>query len=284
MPELRSEQKSLPPGVDGGEYYNFPGDGSYGLFTYILPYVEQEALFQAIDFSLGAWEYQQGSQKGTVGDQFMRTVLPVYTCPSNPDIKIGEVMGNFYGAVSNYAGCAGTKWTASDNANKSSSDPNTYTPTTDVESSGTESAIARNGLFQWGGEIEMGSCRDGLSNTFLILETTPAKVGDEPQYRWYRNGISNGLVLSRNWLLGANRIGKALYAARMLQVPMNRLPSSNLGGALFNDQPVGSQHPGGGNFAKGDGSVSFVSESIDFYIYRSMATRDGGEVLFGQPE
>ena len=38
-----------------------------------------------------------------------------------------------------------------------------------------------------------------------------------------------------------------------------------------------SLHPGGANFAYGDGSVHFISESLDFRIYNHLGTRDGGE-------
>ncbi len=38
-----------------------------------------------------------------------------------------------------------------------------------------------------------------------------------------------------------------------------------------------SMHPGGAQFVMADGSVHFVSESIDHNIYRGLATRNGGE-------
>lgn len=39
-----------------------------------------------------------------------------------------------------------------------------------------------------------------------------------------------------------------------------------------------SQHPSGGNFALTDGSVRFVSETIDHDLYRGLSTASGGEV------
>lgn len=41
----------------------------------------------------------------------------------------------------------------------------------------------------------------------------------------------------------------------------------------------GSYHPGGGNFLLGDGSVRFISETIDFATYRALSTRNGAETL-----
>jgi prepilin-type processing-associated H-X9-DG protein len=39
-----------------------------------------------------------------------------------------------------------------------------------------------------------------------------------------------------------------------------------------------SQHPGGGNFAICDGSVRFQAQGIDYTLYQSLSTRNGGEV------
>ena len=49
----------------------------------------------------------------------------------------------------------------------------------------------------------------------------------------------------------------------------------------FNDRVRGfySQHSAGANFAYGDGSTRFVSDSIDLTIFRSLSTIDGGEVV-----
>jgi prepilin-type processing-associated H-X9-DG protein len=38
-----------------------------------------------------------------------------------------------------------------------------------------------------------------------------------------------------------------------------------------------SLHPGGVHFVMADGSVQFISEGIDHYVYRGFATRNGGE-------
>lgn len=42
---------------------------------------------------------------------------------------------------------------------------------------------------------------------------------------------------------------------------------------------AGSYHPGGAQFLMTDGSVRFLSETIEMTTYRAMATRDGKEVF-----
>jgi prepilin-type processing-associated H-X9-DG protein len=51
-------------------------------------------------------------------------------------------------------------------------------------------------------------------------------------------------------------------------------PCTNWGQISFR-----SLHPGGVNFAKADGSVSFIKNSINLRTYRALGTRAGGEVI-----
>jgi prepilin-type processing-associated H-X9-DG protein len=40
-----------------------------------------------------------------------------------------------------------------------------------------------------------------------------------------------------------------------------------------------SPHPGGVHFAFADGSVQFLSDSIEHLVYRAMSTKDGNEAI-----
>jgi prepilin-type processing-associated H-X9-DG protein len=42
-----------------------------------------------------------------------------------------------------------------------------------------------------------------------------------------------------------------------------------------------SLHPGGANFLMADGSVRWVSQTIDFRVYEALSTIQGGEVVSG---
>ena len=50
---------------------------------------------------------------------------------------------------------------------------------------------------------------------------------------------------------------------------------------LLNDLFFASKHSGGANFSLADGSVQFLSDSIDFTLYQDLSTRNGEEVLQG---
>lgn len=287
---FESSKKEFPPAVDGTDYSSGTPDrsgngkrsgcASYGLCSYILPYIDQAPLYEQIDFDIHAWQFQQGSRKNTdLGKLFMKTILDAYICPDYSQLKYCDVSGNFYGSVSCYAGCAGTKWSSSDNSGKDPKDSNTYKTTTDVEPAESESTIARNGMFMWGESSKIQTVKDGLSNTFMLLETTPRSAINLKNYRWNATGGSNGTCLTRNWFLGSNNYGKALYDARQLVVRLNGTPD-NPSTAPFNNQMVGSEHTGGGHFTMGDGGVRFIDEEINFYIYRILSTRNGDETIF----
>ncbi len=56
-----------------------------------------------------------------------------------------------------------------------------------------------------------------------------------------------------------------------------RFQRPNVTGHLI-EMSFGSYHMGGTYFTYGDGSVSYVSQSIDLRVYQAMATRNGNEV------
>ncbi len=72
---------------------------------------------------------------------------------------------------------------------------------------------------------------------------------------------------------------KGLYSAKAIVHPLNIKIDRVANGVKFNHLPFGSYHPGGVMFAIGDGSVHFISESIDYDLYRGLSTKAGGEVV-----
>ena len=51
---------------------------------------------------------------------------------------------------------------------------------------------------------------------------------------------------------------------------------SNLDATQWNS--IGSSHPGGATFGRADGTVEFVSETVDGVVYEAMGTKANGEV------
>lgn len=89
------------------------------------------------------------------------------------------------------------------------------------------------------------------------------------------NGVLGGTV-AFNTTNGHNIRGLT-YTASGIASTILGLPIATHGtGAPY------SFHTGGANFTRGDGSVQFVSDSIDFRSFVSLATPSGGEVISDQ--
>lgn len=75
-----------------------------------------------------------------------------------------------------------------------------------------------------------------------------------------------------------DRMNKNPVTATMIDE--GRLSNCTAGGA-DSATNFASQHPGGANFLFCDGSVQFLSETIDMADYRGLSTCAGGEVVTG---
>ena len=226
-----------------------PGSAKHGLFTTLLPYLEQSPMHDQIDWTLSTYDCP---------DRY--TVVSAYVCPSWPGEPVFRDMTNHHmnGAVSTYQGTAGTP-----------RDGET------VVSAPINGDIPTNGIFGWQLIRRFRDVTDGLSNTLAIGEFVHRD-------RVAGSGTNNfqpapGNV--RGWILGSGSTGNiGLYTCKALVYSPNTPIDRVNDGAKFNHLPMGSYHPGGLNFLMGDGSVDFVSEAIDLTIYQDMATCAGGEV------
>lgn len=131
---------------------------------------------------------------------------------------------------------------------------------------GTQGGFALGGAMRHDQGLDMSLIRDGTSNTMLLGELSWANAG---VYRSWARGADDAepcicIASAKNIANGLSLFGYHAY------------------GFEFNDASFGSQHPGGAHFANADGSVHFVSESIDLGAYKSMASRAGGEAVAAQ--
>src|SRR5262245_47443356 len=107
-------------------------------------------------------------------------------------------------------------------------------------------------------KLKLEQVSDGLSNTFMIGEDLPDK---NQHCGWPRANYANGTC--------SIPLNNALIAGQ---------PGFNNPGDWPNVYSFRSRHSGGANFCIGDGTVRFVSQSVDINVYRAMATVKGGEV------
>jgi len=155
------------------------------------------------------------------------------------------------------------------------------------------------GMFGPMGSVRIAEVTDGLSNTFLFGEMS--RFIDEPTgdgwmfasvMAWWGDGtywsggsrISGGAFVVPAPNVGPDRTG-AIFSGCFtgnLVLPPDWLQNAAIPGGPCNSLGqwgFRSLHPGGLNFAMGDGSVKFIKNSINLVTYRALGTRNLGEVI-----
>lgn len=221
--------------------------------VYVLPYVEQQALYQRFDFGAGAWN---GPPNHEGPNKMVHALnrIPNFNCPSVPKIIASNGSSMLDDGrktyTSDYHGVAG---------------PLGVNPTTGADYLWEPNPVGQGGFALQGvlgrdSKIRFADIRDGMSNTFAIGEVA---------VKW------NGTVLESDgadWVRGVG-FGTGMAGCRNIQYAINT-PYNN----VFNNISFSSLHSGGGaQFAMCDGSVRFVQESVDLILYKATASRDGGE-------
>lgn len=256
----------------------------YTVFTRILPFVEQNVIFDRWDFSLSADAAKLNSINPDTGMMDAgapsATRIETYLCPSDgfeqevveyTSAGSGRAQG-FFGQTS-YAGCQGTF--------------NGYFADTNLKADGVfvftgpySKLSFQDNLNENQEPIQLGEIRDGTSNTIMFGEKyhydpafdevlvpirNPYKIGECGAWGWFGGGRGHFMVL------GSSR------------VPINyQLAEDTISAWLPRDERLsafGSGHPGGANFALSDGSARFIPETIDMVTYQALTTRKEGEVV-----
>jgi len=256
-------QGSLPP----GQYNNFYGNDAPWIrgcwVQAILPYIEQDNLYKSYQSSMtfnGGWALTCAGKE---------TVISTLVCPSDSNSpKIATVDTNTVysstgattggvqqGLHTNYVTCSGSSL---------------------VSPPGTTTAIGTNGVFYVKSKHSVANIPDGTSNTVFASEIllVPDVGTNDLRGRycnsWYGN--NNFVTLNPPNSTVADIVG---YQG----ISTTYAPSSLVGTTSPTGLTARSRHTGGVNALMGDGSVRFVSNSINAATWQAMGTRDGGEVI-----
>ncbi len=254
-------------GEANGQFY----DGMWSWSAAILPFMEQNALFNQINFSRRPWVEERGdawfyttgpdnTASALVNRAVSSLMPPSFACPSTP--KLGTP--NMY---KDYAMNAGQG---------QSTNANPLLGGTNLSSCCPERATQGNGIGYKNGYVQMGWISDGTSNTYLLLEQASAI----PKWRFptnpffWTNHQSQGLALS-------NQADQPLppNMEPVFQVSRTGSPLSNNPGIGLVGRNTRSFHTGGINAALCDGSVRFTSSAVATLVWRGTFTRNGGEVV-----
>jgi prepilin-type N-terminal cleavage/methylation domain-containing protein/prepilin-type processing-associated H-X9-DG protein len=234
-----------------------PGNTFAGPLFHLLPFIEQDNLYNACGCPLGGFDPEHGARPlmdpgdGGGGGKLFDPVKP-YLCPADPT-------GN--GGIG-YPG-----WSAS-----------------------IGSYVFNGMVFQadWDGYASFpGSISDGLSNTIFFTETYAGGNYPNDQTLWWWDYNSFEAPTASNGDCGSSfNYWGPTYTPLVKPSPTfcanNQVPWS-----WSNGKPLASvcmcravsPHSGGINAALGDGSVRFVSGTISGPTWFSACTPSGGEVL-----
>ncbi|MCI0460996.1 MAG: DUF1559 domain-containing protein [Gemmataceae bacterium] len=249
-----------------------PGRGTpfpyvFSTLAYLLPHVEQENLQRLIDFTVPPLTF--GSFDGSKNLRAATTPLKLFVCPSDSG---PQVPGSPYGATS-YAANVGTGTV------------------------GFGLLTVGDGVFFGGSAIGIRDLVDGSSNTVAVSEnllgngqTSRGAIPGDPRREVLElpgssdtspMACSSGTAGAWSGQRGAKWInghyGDALY--NHFYVPNAAVWDCGNGSHNKGITAARSQHAGGVNVLLCDGSVRFVGNNVALTVWRSLATRAGGEVV-----
>jgi prepilin-type N-terminal cleavage/methylation domain-containing protein len=229
-------------------HFHDPGGGApfrWGWIPRTLPFMEQGTVYDKLDFTVHAWQ----------GDNFayLSKKYPAFLCPSDPfrdEIREEEGFAapTWSLSQSDYAECIGDyKNSTGVGATPDYGNHNYTTPQ------------VRGMMGRWGWSARFADVTDGLSNTINIGECVGA------------------MCITQNF--ASQSFGTTAHPINY----MNRSLAQDLPTQANPrwDESIGfrSYHPAGANFLLGDGSVRFLSDSLDGVTYRALGSRANGETL-----
>jgi prepilin-type N-terminal cleavage/methylation domain-containing protein len=249
---------------------NDVGRGSH--LARLLPYLEQRAIYDHIDFRFSDSDSRQ-TLDGTSSGKPIRTVpVAAFICPSDPRVKGGLSPRDV--AFTNYAPSSGpTRWSTSG----SSSCPCNAVPWYNYwESLGYASHSSSNPAGPFTRNMaspgvpylcRMANVTDGLSNTLFFGEVRAGCSTHLDGYGWFRaHGMGMNMTLFPINFDTCHDQSEDLGEGR----------ECNYNCTWNSDFAFRSSHPGGAGFLLGDGSVRFLSETIDFTTYQYLGAKADG--------
>jgi type II secretory pathway pseudopilin PulG len=229
--------------------------------VFVLPQLEQQALYDRFDFGPG--QFNGGpNREGPNKSILSLNKIDVYHCPSASRLFATDGTSTMINPTrqtfnAHYYGVAGPKGV----------NPVTGQAYPHV-AYGVYGGYAEGGILYRDSATDPAAVRDGLSNTLMVGEIAVPNVSSWTT-SWHGGGDGG------NWIRGGccestNPSGTA--GTKNVDVGINAPP------LLINDCPFSSRHAGAGAvFLRGDGSVSFVSDSIPIDVYKALCSRRGGE-------
>jgi prepilin-type N-terminal cleavage/methylation domain-containing protein/prepilin-type processing-associated H-X9-DG protein len=257
-----------------GTYYG------HTCMSYILPYIEGSAQYNAVNFSR---PYNSISQLTAY-----LIKVNTYLCPS--DTTAGKIDTTVFISTTqtSYAPVRGIRenirWTLSP-----------------ADASNRCGANDSEGIFGANIAYQIAEVTDGTSNTMMFGETSRFKEESSGSHFSFWNVAGSWVGPpwggTPTWPGDVRVTGGAFVVPKLNSPPVTNggascqdnvpaphslnwaLPPSNPPCIALGQWGFRSRHPGGANFLFADGSVKFIKDTINYMTYRSLGTRNVGEVV-----
>ena len=278
------------------------GAGFYSWHVRILPFLEQQPLHDAIDFSINM---SDGCSSGApISNTHPNAIaaatrISTFLCSSDSDTGNNEeVMGTANPGSDNYAANAGWPSLATGYDGERAT-PGKYNGLISIENP------KKHIVWHPRAGIRIRDVRDGLSNTAAVAErliqtgvTQSQILNSEDTTKSYHltavprtltmmvqrcdssrthADVAMSAYLGRAWISGWTRTGPTYMHLKP--------PNTNNCHFTLNDDSgdvvitPSSHHPGGVNLVMADGHVRFIQDSIDLQIWWAMGTRNGDDLV-----
>ncbi len=256
------------------------------LEVFVLPYLEQAVVFNAINQSLTVL----GAENSTVHS----IAISSFACPDDP--LSGTVRNLAPGQLAAYGVTDPAQMVFTSYAGSIGSLPVTALPLPANGCTVAPALVAQcNGVFNDLTPIRLASITDGLSNTMFLAEKSTTMLQKLVT-------VNAGVVTKRGWWITGNW-GDTLFTTLY---PPNAYKHVVLGASAAWSNSASSLHPGGVNVVMCDGAVRFVKETVQCWpidaltgepagaslgtggwwinlprpgVWQAIATRSGGELI-----
>jgi len=237
---------------------NDPGAASghvYSWHAMLLPYMEQSALGDSIDFNRTTWdETDQDTNPPTGNVAIAKQEIAGLRCPEFASEFVTTAEEYKEPAIwiqlplSNYVGMGASTW---QQLNSDEPDGVLYPAKGRFEASTRIAAIL-----------------DGTSNTIMATETREQRYG-----AWWEGSTATVVALVHS-NTNEHTLNRTPY------LTMSDLNSMESISGYQNDWEYGpsSDHHGGANHVLADGSVRFIANDISVNVYKALSTRAGGDL------
>jgi len=231
----------------------------------LLPFIEQPALYEMYDFSFEVSnDIRNGANLNTPlipSNAFVaQTIIPAYRCPSDglsralaPQANMGD-MNTFQ---QNYKGVAGANWQWGG-----------FITNGEGIGRGRRGNLSGQGLDHGNGcfirsanqttKVEFRDILDGLSNTLMVGEAIPEFCSHTGWTHFNATTGTMSVPLNQRAVCGGATTGTKMGDLRACR------------GDWPHNYSFFSLHPGGAHFGLADGSVRFLTDSIEYTLYRRL--------------